>query len=285
MIEWQKRVYVRKQLMKALRLSVSISSFIGVFIGLIPFDNWWINAIIIASFFFSSFLFAAIRLLTKRKRVIGECNNVSINAMYGDILNISINRNGEKPVVVIPVNSAYDYIVEDSLDIEDPIVSKKTLHGKWILKITKGEEEKTKQLKNDIENGIKTSALKTEKRLDNKRGNKDQYKLGSSIFVERDDCAYLLFALTDFDEKNHVVEKPVREFANLMNCLVNETGRCQGRDVYVPVMGVGLSLFGLSHKQAFEIMKSTFINQKNALKSSINIVIYDGDRDKVSIYD
>ena len=278
--------YVKKQLLNALRFAVTFSSFIGVFIALIPFDEkWWINAITIASVFVLSFVIVALILLMKRKRKIGECNNVSINAMYGDILNINVKNNEVKPVIVIPVNSAYDYIVEDNLDIENPIVSPKTLHGKWIVKITNGEAEKIEQLRKDIEKGIKVSGLEVIKRLENKRGNKEQYKLGSAIFVERDDCTYLLFALTDFDEKNHVVERHVRIYSNLINDLINETGRCQGRDVYVPVMGVGLSLFGLDHKHAFEIMKATIINQKNTLKSSINIVIFDGDRDKVSIYD
>ena len=205
--------------------------------------------------------------------------------MYGDILKIQSNGFRDKPVVVIPVNSAFDYIVEDSLDVESPIVSPKTLHGKWILKMTNNDDAKIESLKSDIEKGIAASKLTIEKILDNKRGNQKEYRLGSTIFVEREECTYMLFALTDFDENNHVIERNVRTYSNLMNDFVNETSRCQGRDVFVPVMGVGLSLFGLDHKHAFEIMKATIINQKNVLKSSINIVIFDGDREKVSIYD
>lgn len=286
MMGWLKSAYIKRQLLNSLRFSVAFSSFVGVFIALIPFDGrWWINAVIIASVFSISFALSAIILLTRRKRKIGECNNVSIYAMYGDILSIKAEGDEEKPVVVIPVNSAYDSIVEDDLDIENPIVSKKTLHGKWVMKITNGEEGRITQLKNDIEKGIKASGLEVIDRLEGKRGNKERYKLGSAIFIERSDCTYLLFALTDFDEKNHVIEKPIRVYSNLINDLVNETGRCQGRDVYVPVMGVGLSLFGLDHKRAFDIMKATITNQKNTLKSSINIVVFDGDKDKVSIYD
>ena len=286
-MELLRNKFIKKQLFKSLKIAASISSFLGVFVALIPCDKdeygWLKKIIIIGSFFVAVFIVLTICFLAINKRKIGSCNNVSVNVMYGDILNIKSPK--EKPVVVIPVNSSYDYIVEDSLDVENPIVSKKSLHGKWVLKLTNNEKDKLNQLKRDIEKGIKASGLAPEIIIPEKRGNKERYKLGSAIFIEREDCTYLLFAFTDFDKENHVIEKHIKVYVGLINDLIIQTGRCQGRDVYVPVMGVGLSLFGLDHKGAFGIMKTAIINQKNTLKSSINIVIYTGDKDKISIFD
>ena len=276
--------YFKKQILGALKIAVSVSSFFGVFIALIPFGFWWINIIIIGSVFLVLFCGLTLFFMNKKTRKVFSLNNVSFNIIYGDILNIKMN-NDKKPIVVIPVNSAFDYIVEDNLDVKNPIISSKSLHGKWIKKIANDEINKIERLKMDINKGIESSCLVETNNLVNKRGNTKMYELGSAIFIERDDCTYMLFALTDFDENNHVIERTVSTYSNLINKFVAEIDRCQGRNVYVPIMGVGLSLFGLDYKRALEIMKTSIINHKNTLRSSVNIVIYDGDKDKVSIFD
>ena len=286
MCKHQIKPYVKKQLQKSLTISITFSSFVGVFVALIPMDEkWWIKIIVILSVFLASFVIVFVYLLSRKKRIVAEWNNVKINAMYGDLLNLHIDKEAGKPVVVIPVNSSYDCDVEDDLNVKDPIVSSKTLHGKWIRKIAGDKADALSQLKNDIEQGIKTGGLRIVESLPNKRGNKDRYKLGSTIFVERDDYTYLLFALTDFDEQNHVIERTIKDYTRLINDLVIATNQCQGRDVYIPLMGTQMSLFGLDCARAYEIMKAAFINQKSSLKSSITFVIYNGDKDKVSIYD
>ena len=286
-MKFEKKEYVRKQLMKSISIAVSISSFVGVFIALIPSGNicWQIKMCIIVSSFFVAFVVRSFFLLLKRKRRLFSVRGVEINIMYGDLLKIKGKDKDRKPVVVIPVNSSFDCIVEDNLNIPNPIVSKETLHGKWIIKITGGDKKKINQLKKDIDNGIRVSGLVAEKTLKNKRGNNKVYKLGSAILIDRDDCGYLLFALSEFDENNHVIEQRRGLFPELMDDLVAAISRCQARDVFIPVMGVGLSLFGLDHKQAYGYLKASIYKRLDTLKSSVTIVIFSGDRDKISIYD
>lgn len=62
--------------------------------------------------------------------------------------------------------------------------------------------------------------------------------------------------------------------------------RCsQGRPIYLPLMGTNLSRADMSHKESLQTMVALFKIYANRLHNKINIVIYSGDRDKVSIYD
>ena len=198
--------------------------------------------------------------------------------------NIFSVKSKEKPVIVIPVNTSFDYIVEGSLNVKDPIVNPTSLQGQLIKKLTNLESNNIKSLGAEIEDAIKIQGLVAESVI-NKRGNQNVYKLGSYIFLERDDCSYMLFALTDFDEHNVVVPKPVDTFAKLINELVSDINNCQGRPVYIPIMGVGLSGFGIDHKNSFSLIKEALLSKKLTLRNDVTIVIYDGDREKVSIDD
>ena len=57
----------------------------------------------------------------------------------------------------------------------------------------------------------------------------------------------------------------------------------QGYDVYLPVMGAGLSRTDIDDQTALEIMKSHFMLNKEKLHNQINIIVYNKNRDKVSL--
>ena len=95
----------------------------------------------------------------------------------------------------------------------------------------------------------------------------------------------MLCALTDFDEHNIVIPRPVDTFAKLINKLISDINNCQGRPIYIPIMGVGLSGFGIDHKNSFSLTKEALLSKKLTLRNNVTIVIYDGDRGKVSIND
>lgn len=273
-----------KFIKKSLEIGIIITSFVGVFVAFFPFDkNWWIGVVIVAIVFVLSFTIVFLCYISSSKRVLASYGNHSIVAMYGDILSIS-KKDNVKPVVIIPVNSAFDYIVEDDLTTKNPIVSANSLHGKFIKKLTNLNPEKMNQLGQEIQRNIQSLGL-VKHCLTNKRGNQDTYSLGTHIFIERDDCTYMLFALTAFDENNEVIYESLSTFSRLVNQLCLDVNSCQGRPVYIPVMGVGLSGFCLDHKNAYSLIKEAFLSKRLTLISDVTIIIYDDDRQKVSIYD
>ena len=280
------KTFIKKRLLTAFITTMTSTSFVGLFVTLLPnIADWPIKFLIILGIAFILFVTISLILIFVKKRTIGSFNNVKISAMYGDVLKIKKKKKGSIPVVVIPVNSAFDYIVEEKLNQRAPIVSKKTIHGQWIIKLTQGKEELIEQLGKEINHSIQEMSPKIVETLKEKRGNQTNYELGSHIFIERDDCGYLLFALSEFDENNHVKEKMKSVYCELIKKLMDATDGCQGRDAYIPIMGTGLSLFGISHKDAFEEIKAAALNKKMSLKSNINIVVFYGDIKKASIYD
>ena len=275
-------MWYQKYIKKSFELGVVFSSFIGVFVSFLPFgDFWWVGLIIVLGVFVVVTVFTFLWFLFKKNYKIVSFANHTISAKYGNIFSIKAK---EKPVVVIPVNTSFDYIVEEDLSIKDPIVSPKTLQGQFIKKMTNLEKDKVEELGKEIENAIITQGLVPRETV-MKRGNQKFYELGSYIFLERENCTYMLFALTDFDEHNIVVSKPVSTFAELISKLISDINKCSGRPIYIPVMGVGLSGFGIDHKNSFILIKEALLAKKLTLRNDVTIVIYTGDREKVSIYD
>ena len=67
-------------------------------------------------------------------------------------------RNKKNRIVVIPVNTSFDTIVdEDITSVDKPLISPISLHGQWIKRILKSSKT-LEQLDKDM---IVTSALKT----------------------------------------------------------------------------------------------------------------------------
>ncbi len=115
-------MWKEKLFLKSLELSVAISSFVGVILSFVvfPTEYWWIGLIAFLSFFILSLLMIYVISINVRHHKISGRSSLYIEAMYGDILNVKQKK--EKPVIVIPVNSSFDYLVEDDLSIKDRIV-------------------------------------------------------------------------------------------------------------------------------------------------------------------
>lgn len=279
-------MWKRKLLVKSLNWSLAISSFIGATLSFIFFDKyWWVGLIVFLSSFVLSFISIYLLLKNIKCHKISSRGTIAIKAIYGNILEIKKEKKeGSKPVIVIPVNSSFDTVVEDDQSIVDRIVEGSSIHGQWLKKY--GPDQKSiNKIDKDISKYIEDKKMIPIDYLANKRGKKEVYKLGSHVYVERDDYSFLLFALTEFDEHNKVVKKDADVFADLMKELMDITDECAGKHVYIPVMGTKIALFGLNELSSFEYIKNAALNKKNSLRATISIVIFEDNRDKVSIYD
>ena len=280
-------MWKKKNAIKSLNWSLSISSFIGALLSfiLLPNNFWWIGLIIFVTTFIIVFFTIYLVLRFKKRHRISGRGSVFIESRYGNVLNIKKEkREKSKPVVVIPVNSSFDTIVEDSPSIVDRIVEGTSIHGQWLRQYA-STPELLEKLDRDISGFIANKHWIPIKVLDNKRGKKDVYPLGSYVFIETNDCIFLLFALTEFNEHNKVIKKDAEEFTILMKKLMDITDECAGKHVYIPVMGTKIALFGIDDLASFEYIKNAALNKKCSLRASISIVIFEESRDKVSIYD
>src|SRR5699024_6056759 len=72
----------------------------------------------------------------KRKKVIWQSASGKIIVRYEDLLEESFKGAKTERLYVIPVNSAFDTIVDEDISLCDkPLISPYTLHGRWIKKM------------------------------------------------------------------------------------------------------------------------------------------------------
>ncbi len=213
-------------------------------------------------------------------RVILQRAGGSVRACYGDIFQLS--KSGGRTLCVIPVNTAFDTIVEDAG--ERPLVSPNSLHGKLVSEVISGGltvEELDARISSALAGTAVSRRLGEEKRP---RGKRDVYEVGTVVPVVIGETTYLLVALSEFDEEN--VAGSTR--AGLITCLERMTeyyDRCgQGNALFLPLMGTGRSRMNLSHVESFEVITSYLKMRSDVVHGEITVVVYEGDTNKVSIW-
>ena len=57
----------------------------------------------------------------------------------------------------------------------------------------------------------------------------------------------------------------------------------QGYEMFVPLMGTGMSRTGISAQDSLKILSSVFDIHSDRLYGDVTIVVYEKDRDKISL--
>ena len=225
--------------------------------------------------------------ILKRKKIVWRGASGKIIVRYGDLLKQSFIKNkNNHSLYVIPVNTTFDTIVDEDISLcEKPLVSPKTLHGRWIKKmINQGINIE------EIDDAIRVCLKKQKKEpretlsIDVKeRGKREVYELGTVAIVRGKRSTFLLLALSEFDENNNA-QASVEDLENVIKSLIfyyDQHG--QGYEIWVPLMGTNLSRAGLSHSDSLRIITALFRLYGDKIHGDVNVVIYDGDKDKVTI--
>lgn len=208
-----------------------------------------------------------------------------MSARYGDLFTIASKASG---ICVIPVNTAFDTIVEDVGEASDgkPLVNPRTIHGQWVNR-TLQELAKTESRPLAVLNKRIESALRDKKSCPvewQTRGNSKRYPIGTIAPVKMGDVTYLLVALSEFDENNNAKSSD----GDLLTCLASvlEWHRTKGQsaNLYVPVMGTGSSSMGLDHQESFDRTIAFFRAHAGEVRGRVTVVVYPGDRGQVSIW-
>lgn len=139
------------------------------------------------------------------------------------------NLFSEAGLKVIGVNEYFDNIVDDQ------IISKSSLHGKYITNYYSDTEELDKRIENDPH----LKELMLERNEQRKLEKKQKYKLGS-VFVDGD---FLLTAFAKFDDNNRAYLY-MNDYVNFLLNFWNEVDIIySGRSVTIPLFGSGITRF------------------------------------------
>lgn len=221
----------------------------------------------------------------KRKKVIWQSASGKIIVRYADLLEESFKSKKTECLYVIPVNSAFDTIVDEDISLCDkPLISPYSLHGRWLKKML----ESGKKIK-EIDEEIKICLQKQKKvpcdfLKDKEKGKKEIYDLGTVAMVKGySKNIFLLLALTDLDENNiaHVSVEKMEEVIRDLIYFYDQHG--QGHELVIPLMGTNFSRAGLTHDDSLRIITSMFQLYGDRIHGNVSIVIYKGDKDKVTI--
>lgn len=267
---------------------------LSVFLTFISWDDIEVKDACTKIFMLLSFvvcvtLLSIFIMLITQTETIWERGQAKLCVKYGDILSVGkkrmfFSRSTRNKLIVIPVNSHFDTIVEDST-VPNPLVSAKTIHGKW-LKLYEAEKNMSPA---EIQNAIYAflAAKGIQYQTDsNKRGSQRKYPIGTcAIMNGTNNVNYVLWALSDFNQTNvaHATKESV--ISSLVSLLEFINMQSQGDECYIPLVGTGLSRTSLSHKESLHTILSTIDLYREKLVGIVNVVIYKGDKSKVSIFD
>lgn len=182
-------------------------------------------------------------------KVIYKSNNATIRLINGDLIAMSFNKKLtlDDKIIVIPVDSKFTMRLKDSKG--NDVISKDTIHGKWISKIN---SYNIKRPKIDYIN---------------------DYEIKIGIYSFNKTKFYLLpiskLKVRNKAESNiEIIKKALKAISSEYNISGN------GKPLYIPLIGTGRSRINLTYKESIELIKDSFINNKDGFYGEVNIVIY-----------
>ena len=196
-------------------------------------------------------------------------------------------RNKEEKLFVIPVNSCFDTIVdEDISSCSKPLVSPNSLHGRWI-KAMVNNGFTIEDIDSKIHKCLEMQKLVPKRIIsdeDKERGKREVYDLGTVAMIRgKNNCTFLLLAISEFD-KDNIAHTSVDDLELCIKSLVNFYDQHgQGHSLVIPLMGTNLSRAGLSHNDSLRVITSLFQLYGDKIHGEIDVVIYKGDKDKVTL--
>lgn len=272
----------------------SVISYVFIFIN---WDYFMIKKIqiriiifIIISILLFIISFIVVLFFMKYTRIWSNGKN-KVGAMYADIFKLASCKFCKKSrIIVIPVNDTFETIVETSGEgVVKPLVSPNSIHGKWINNYC-DENQITKQdLNNRIQSDLKSRQYKPIKKYSKKqkiKGNLDSYEIGTTAIIDGlNNTKYYLLVNSTFDKNNNAnsTKRQIRDSVDSLLTFYDKNG--QSDPIYIPLMGTGMSRANLTHKQSLKVIKSCVLTSDKPIVGNLNIVVYNGDKDKVSIFD
>lgn len=279
-----------------LKISGAIYTILTVVLAFVSWTEMGINyareriIILIIVFILAAFLSIIYVCIIKNKVTIWNKGNGIVQECYNDIMKIAFEskKNEKKKIIVIPVNTCFDTIVDEEITkIEKPLVSSKTLHGKWIKEMME-KGISIDEIDNRISNSLDTQNIEplyTIPEGEKERGKRKEYERGTIAIIKgMQNNDFFLLALSKFD-KNNNAQCTKQEFIECIHKLIefyNKNG--QGYELFLPLMGTNLSRVGMSHEDALSILESCFKLYSDEIYGKINIVIYNKEKNKVAIY-
>lgn len=270
-------------------------SVLSILLSFVSWDDMGVTAIsnkivIFILMIIISIVFGIMKWSSKTCKTFWDSGKGTVSVQYGNLMKIAFNerRQGRK-IVVVPVNTTFDTIVDSKLENNaKPLVSPTTIHGQWINCMVESGTP-VSEIDSRIEDYMQKNGITCVKELsqsDKSRGKLKCYDIGTTVIMDGENgTEFFLTALSEFNENNNAQSSKRNVIQCISRILEAYDSKGQGYDIYIPLMGTGQSRAGLTHTESLQITKSVLIQNTELIRGTVNVVIYGGDRDKVTIFD
>lgn len=219
-------------------------------------------------------------LVSKRKKE-WQQGNASVGVLYGDMMKIGFPKRSAKlgkRIVVIPVNTHFDTIVNDE------IVASSSLHGQWLNHLCNNGET-VDSINNKIQAQIALQNL-VQCHVDlSKKGNKTAYSLGTVIKYDYGKTIFYLIALSEYDMNlnAHCDKEQLQDIIKSLIVFYDAYG--QSYPIFIPLLGTELSRVGISESESMRLIVDLCMLYRDKIHGEVNVVVYEKHRSIVPIFE
>lgn len=259
---WQFRTLVGSKLMDALGILMLLWSILTIMIPEDDLSSCW-RICIIVMIVAASLIYALYKFFHHSQSLELEINKrTKLKVEKGDIFALSENE-----ACVIPVNEYFD------THLEDGIINPKSVHGKFLSLFN----NHTSQLRADIDGKLSEyDSLPSNRKRTSVHGlPQKRYPLGTCVRIINNERIFILVAVTRFNKDEHV-DVASEEYPEVIRKMYNGIENLHdGKAVYVPLVGSGISGYQLNEMQLLNTMIQAAHNADNlAITNGIHICIY-----------
>lgn len=240
----------------------------------------------VPSEFFSIALIASLKVsnVSNCCRALWQNGTGSLAVEVGDILSHGFGRaKTTKSIVVIPVNNAFDTEITWSYEATGaPLVSDKTLHGKWLKRMFSIGADSA-SIADRIAAELASREVLPCGTVVRGEESVPVYELGTIARIEGTRAIFFLIALSEFDEANRAHATKESIYGTVLKLLVAYDEFGQGLDMYMPLLGTGLSRAGLSRQESFDVISKCVMENRDLVHGKLFITVLPDDIQELNL--
>lgn len=220
-------------------------------------DCLWCGCIGAGIVILGSFFYAYWQMLSKKKITLDLSSELKLTISEGDLFQ-------QKGVICIPFNEYFDTHVGDG------VIDEGTIHGMFINRYFK---DRVPELDGKIREKLSQFSCGEHKRRLDYCPNK-KYDLGTCIDIRDGENTYVLFALTHFDDNDKANVGRAEYTEVIWKLMKHLTNIVEGRPVYMPLFGAGLSrLRRTPQRTLLHLVDTIDFDDTCTIPGGLNIVI------------
>lgn len=289
---WINKSAILKQACTYTGLSFTVWGFISLFVSLtdyVPKDISFfyrviLGCVLVVCIFILSIFVAACRVLCTGSICVGESTSKNgVYVKYGDMFSpdsVEKGYNGKR-FLVVSVNRCFDTTIDDHL------VSLKTQHGKAFQELYDNRVYTPSSLNDVITHALSNNAsYQTLSTKDKPEGNLRRYETGTTVTIRvNSELSYFLLGLSYFDEHLNA-QTSKADFSIAVQRLIEYCNQnAQGYPVILPLLGSGMARTNIELTNILNYLVQAFAINKNIINNDFHIVVWKGDKHRVSISD